>query len=231
MTGLALKAAGEEISQRFARFGAPKPRPALSRAPAALDKAEVYASGSLQIGFAARTMNSAVFDTKEQIAEMVLAHKLSTGAFWEDIRMKGGAYGAFAQSDTLDNCVSFATYRDPNPLRSLETFSAILNNSAYGECDEDELVKNIIGCYAKETYPKTNSEKGKTDFSRFLAGVDDSYRKRRIERLVSISAEDIKAAFSSLGKRPATGTVIIAGTKAAEQAAKALGTDVQVLPV
>jgi presequence protease len=231
MTGLALKTAGEEISQRFARFGAPKPRPALSRAPALLDKAEVYASGSLQIGFAARAMNSAAFDTKEQISETVLAHRFSTGAFWEDIRMKGGAYGAFAQSDTLDNCVSFATYRDPNPLRSLETFSAILNNSAYGECDEDELVKNIIGCYAKETYPRTNSEKGNMDFSRFLAGVDDSYRKRRIERLVSISAADIKAAFSSLGKRPATGSVIIAGTKAAEQAAKALGTDVQALPV
>jgi Zn-dependent M16 (insulinase) family peptidase len=230
ITGLDLKA-GEEISQRFARFGAPKPRPALIRAPALLDKAEVFASGSLQIGFAARAMSSAAFDTKEQVAETVLAHGLSTGAFWEDIRMKGGAYGAFAQSDTLDNCVSFATYRDPNPLRSLETFSAILNNTAYGECDEEEIVKNIIGCYSKETYPMTNSEKGKLDFSRFLAGMDESYRRRRIERLVSISTADIKEAFSSLGKRPATGTVIIAGTKAAEQAAKALGTDVQVLPV
>jgi len=231
MTGLALKAAEEEVSQRFARFGAPKPRPALPRTPAFLEKAEVYASASLQIGFAARAANSAAFDTKEQIAETVLAHQLSTGALWEDIRMKGGAYGAFAQSNTLENCVSFATYRDPNPLRSLDAFSAILKNKANGKCDEDALVKNIIGCYAKETYPNTSGEKGQIDFTRFLAGIDDNYKKRRIERLVSISAADIASAFSELGKRAATGSVIIAGTKAAEQAAKALGTDVQVLPV
>jgi presequence protease len=231
LTGLALKTAGAEVSQRFAKFGAPKPRAPLSRATAFPAKAEVFASPSLQIGFAARVMNAAAFDTAGQIAEIALAHRLSTGALWEDIRMKGGAYGAFANSDSLENCVSFATYRDPNPLRSLNTFSAILKNSAYGECDEDSLVKNIIGCYAKETYPKTSAENGLVDFYRFLSGIEDSYRKRRIERLVSISTADIQAAFSALGTRDTTGSAIIAGTKAAEQAAKALGTDVRLLPV
>jgi len=232
LTGKALKAAGAEVSQRFGRFGAPAPRAEASRASAPRARtAEVFASPSLQVGFAARAMKSAAFDTNEQIAEMVLAHQLSTGALWEDIRMKGGAYGAFATSDSIENCVSLATYRDPNPLRSLDAFSAILKNSAYGKCDEDSLVKNIIGCYAKETRPRTSAENGLIDFYRFLYGIEDSYRKRKIERLVSISTEDIQAAFSALGKRAETGAVIIAGTKAAEQAAKALGTEVQLLPV
>jgi len=232
LTGKALQAAGAEVSQRFARFGAPAPRAAASRASSTRKHiAEVFASPSLQVGFAARSTKSAVFDTTEQIAEMVLSHQLSTGALWEDIRMKGGAYGAFASSDCIENCVSLATYRDPNPLRSLDTFSAILKNSAYGKCDEDSLVKNIIGCYAKETRPRTSAENGLIDFYRFLYGIEDSYRKRKIERLVSISTADIQAAFSALGKRDATGLVIIAGTKTAEQAAKALGTEMQLLPV
>jgi len=231
LTGQALKAAGAEVKQKFGRFGAPAPRASGSGAPQSRVISEVFASPSLQIGFAARSMKSAAFDTNEQIAEMVLSHQLSTGALWEDIRMKGGAYGAFATGDSLENCVSFATYRDPNPLRSLDIFSAILKNGAHGKCDEDSLVKNIIGCYAKETRPRTSAENGLIDFYRFLYGIEDSYRKRKIERLVSISTADIEKAFSALGSRETTGSVIIAGTKAAEQAAKALGTDVQTLPV
>ncbi len=233
LTGQSLQTAGAEVSQRFGRFGAPAPRSSAPRADVSGKKAfaEVFASPSLQVGFAARSMNSAAFDTTEQIAEMVLTHQLSTGALWEDIRMKGGAYGAFATSDSLENCVSFATYRDPNPLRSLDIFSAILKNAVHGNCDEDSLVKNIIGCYAKETRPRTSAENGLVDFYRFLYGIEDSYRKRKIERLVSTSTSDIQAAFSALGSRAATGSVVIAGTKAAEQAAKALGTEVQLLPV
>jgi len=233
LTGLSLETAGAELAQRFGKFGAP-----VNRISAESDTfgeaqkgAEVFASPSLQIGFAAHTMNSASFDTKEQLAETVLSHQLSTGALWENIRMKGGAYGAFVNNDSLENCVSFATYRDPNPLRSLDAISEIFKNSVCGNCSEDYLVKSIIGCYAKETRPKTSAENGLVDFYRFLYGIEDSYRKRRLERLVSVSTEDIAAAFVSLGARSSTGTVIIAGTKNAEQAAKALGTEVQMLAV
>jgi presequence protease len=233
LTGLSLKTAGAEFAQRFGRFGAP-----VNRISAAADNsgnikkgAEVFASPSLQIGFAAISLNAAPFDTNEQIAETVLSHQFYTGALWENIRMKGGAYGALINSDSMEDCVSFATYRDPDPLRSLDAISAILKDSAHGNCSDDYLVKSIIGCYAKETRPKTSAENGSADFNRFLYGIEDTYRKRGLERLVSVSTADIAAAYASLGARPSTGTVIIAGTKIAEQAAKALDTEVQILAV
>jgi Zn-dependent M16 (insulinase) family peptidase len=222
--------AAEELSKRFKGFGAPKERLKKGSLPMYGKETEVFASQSMQVSFASLTMKAAAFDTQEQLAEMVLSHQLSTGAIWEDIRMKGGAYGAFINSDCLEDCVSFATYRDPNPLRSLETVSAILKNSSFAKCSEDYLVKSIIGCYAKETRPRTSAENGHIDFFRFLYGVEDSYRKRKLERLVSVSTADIESAFNSLGSREKTGTVVIAGVKMAEQAAKALGTEVQVLP-
>jgi Zn-dependent M16 (insulinase) family peptidase len=236
LTGLSLGHAGAEFGKRFGRFGSPT-QPKAATTPGSSEETrknsqvEVFASPSLQVGFASYTYNAAAFDTPEQIAEMVLTHQFSTGALWEDIRMKGGAYGAFANSDSLENCVSFATYRDPAPLRSLETVSAILKNSSYGICTEDYLVKSIIGCYSKETRPRTSAENGLVDFYRFLYGIEDSYRKRKLERLISVSTADIAAAFSALGSRKITGTVIIAGAKSAEQAAKALGTEVHTLEV
>jgi Zn-dependent M16 (insulinase) family peptidase len=240
----ALSSGAALLAERFSSFGPPRsPNPAA--APFASppggggNAAEVFASPSLQVGFAAQTLRAAAFDTPAQCAEIVLAHQLSTGALWEDIRMKGGAYGAFAHTDSLEGCFSFATYRDPNPQRSLEAFSAILKKMAKssggrGGADsrnEDELVKTIIGCYARETRPRTSAEKGLTDFFRFLYGIDEGFRRRKLERLVAVSGADIAASLASLAAQRASNPVIITGMKSAERAAKALGTEVKVLPV
>jgi len=233
ITGSAINTAGTETAQRFSRFGPPLPRLSaeIGAGTQAAQVQEVFASKSLQVGFAALALNSAPHDTLESTAEYVLTHQLSTGALWEDIRMKGGAYGASVNSNPLENCVSFATYRDPNPLRSLDVISSIFKDNSYGKCSEDYLVKSIIGCYSKEIHPKTAQEKGLIDFYRFLYGIEESYHKRKLERLISVLTADIEAAFNSLGSRVATPPVIIAGEKKAEEAAKALGTDVQMLKI
>ena len=231
ITGGAFDQARAQIADRFKRFGPPVNRQAVSGCRKQTEIIEVFASRSLQVGFAAMSMHAAKFDTKEQLAETVLAHQLSTGALWENIRMKGGAYGAFSNSDSLENCMSFATYRDPNPMRSLNAISEILKKKSYGRCTEDCLVKSIIGCYARETRPRTGAENGLVDFYRFLYGIEDSYRKRKIGRLISLSVSDINSVYESFGKRAATGKVIIAGEKAAQQAAEALGTEVKFLSI
>jgi len=228
----ALRANGTAIAGRFAGFGPPKPR--LTRQDdtgAAEAVCEVFASPSLQVGFAAMGLKAAPFDTKAQTAETVLAHQLSTGALWEDIRMKGGAYGASASSDGLEQCFSLSTYRDPNPLRSLESFSAILKDRAATSIDEGDLVKTIIGCYARETRPRTPAEKSVGDFLRFLSRIDDGYRRRKLERLIGVSTEDVSAALVGLAGQEAFGRVVIAGAKDAEQIARAMGTEARELPV
>jgi len=236
ITGTSIDSAGAELAKRFGRFGAPVKRidSGFGSIPNS-SKPEIFASQSLQIGFAAMTFDAAQFNTVEQIAESVLTHQLSTGALWEDIRMKGGAYGAFINSDSLENCLSFATYRDPNPLRSLDAISTIMKSKQYekycGGGDEDYLVKSIIGYYAKETSPRTGAENGYIDFLRFLYGIEDDYRRTRKERLINLSNKDITNAFVSLGSRAASAPVVITGMKSAEQAAKAMGAEVTVLPV
>ncbi|MDR0316673.1 MAG: insulinase family protein [Treponema sp.] len=242
----ALSAGSVLLGERFNRFGAPRfahkaGNPATAAISGAAGNPEIFASPSLQVGFAAMTLKAAPFDSHAQCAETVLAHQLSTGALWEDIRMKGGAYGAFANADSLEGCFSLATYRDPNPLRSLDAFSSILKKHAkektarakkgYDPADEDDLVKTIIGCYARETKPRTSAEKSLIDFFRFISRIEDDYRKRKLERLIALASPDIAAAFASLASQTAASPVIISGVKNAEQAAKALGLEVKMLPV
>ena len=221
------------LKDRFGEFGPPKPSAGTpGDFPEGPGGPEVYLSPSLQIGFAAAAFSAAPFDTPEQAAELVLAHQLSTGALWESIRMKGGAYGAFAHPDHLEGVFSLATYRDPSPLKSLDSFRSILKEmSETAVVDDGELEKMIIGAYAGETQPRTGAEKGFSGFLRFLYGVEDAYRRRKLERLIAVTGEQVTEALRRLAAQSAAVPVILAGPATAEKAARALGATVRELPV
>jgi Zn-dependent M16 (insulinase) family peptidase len=244
------------LERRWRDFGPPRPRN-----PAVLEEgafafspetgpvpAEVYSSPSLQVGFAALALPGAAFPRREHAAEAVLSHQLSTGALWEDIRMKGGAYGAFAYADGGEKVFGFSTYRDPVPFRSLGAFTAILRDraglSSAGAAAslqdkaslQDALEKAIIGRYAKETPPRTAAEKGSIDFSRFLYGVDTCHREMKLRALIDISEEEVAGAARRLAEPASSAAlpltpVIIAGSEAAKEAAVRLGVEPGELPV
>jgi Zn-dependent M16 (insulinase) family peptidase len=248
----ALKTCLKSLGARFGKFGAPIPRPRDAYTAGFFDGAEairplsnheVFFSPSLQVSFAAMTLPSADFDTPEQAADRVLAHQLSTGALWEQIRMKGGAYGAFAYSNVLDGAFSLSTYRDPNPLRSLEAFSSILNELSKqplsaGGLEGDALDKAVIGAYANETQPQPPAAKSAIDFLRFRRGIEDSYRSRFLSALIAVSGKEISTVLNRLAASTgedagaaSSHPVIIAGPGEAKKAARALGVEALKLPV
>ncbi|MDR1174245.1 MAG: insulinase family protein [Treponema sp.] len=250
-----MKEALAVTGERFGAFGPPRPRktggreallPYLSAPPEAscagpeeTGEAEVFAAPSLQIGFAAMSLSAAPYLSRHYVPELVLSHQLSTGALWEHIRMKGGAYGAFAHANHVEGTFSFSTYRDPDPFRSLEAFSSILKTFDKIEAEkagdaahrESELEKLIIGAYSRETHPLTPSAKAFSDFLRFLYGINDSYRSRKLEGIISVRSEDLSAAAARLASQKPRCPVIIAGNALAEKAAAALGVGVKALPV
>jgi Zn-dependent M16 (insulinase) family peptidase len=247
----ALEAASAALAAAVYGFGGPRPRLAARpatpgedaaapyappAAPAGGKEAAVRASASLQIGFAALALPAAPFASADQAAELVLAHRLSTGRLWEDIRMKGGAYGAFAYPDGLEPVFLLASYRDPSPARTLGAFRSALADAARGQEGEDaaraedDLVKAIIGTYSKETRPRTGAEKGMADFMRLLYGIGDDARRRKLEAVIDMSSGALAQAAARLAGGEAVGAAV-AGGQAAAEAAAALGVGVVELPV
>ena len=244
-TGTAFSDAEKETGRRFGSFGPPRPRNsasaekenffALAGAGETYRGAEIFASPSLQVGFAAISRGAVPYGSPLEAAELVLAHQLSTGALWEDIRMKGGAYGAFAQPDHIEGPFSFFTYRDPSPLRSLDAFSSILKEaSLHSEASpqNEVLDKAVIGAYSRETRPRTPAEKGFTDFFRFLYGIEDNMRLQGIKELIGVTEGQIAEVLKRLAVEPGSSyPVIIAGKAEAAKAAAKLGAEVRELPV
>ena len=243
LTGSAECAAAAEkaLASEFSSFGVPRPRSAACESAEAFlalvglgGASEVHSSPSLQVGFSALAYPAAPYAVPEQAAEIVLAHRLSTGSLWEEIRMKGGAYGAFAYPDGLEPVFTLSTYRDPAPDRSLDAFRAALKEAASESIDADELEKAVIGTYSKETRPRAPADKGFSDFMRLLYGIEDAARKRKLSAIVDMDAGQVASAARRLSEAAEDGTgraAVVAGGAAADKAAAALGCSKKELPV
>jgi Zn-dependent M16 (insulinase) family peptidase len=194
--------------------------------------AAVFASPSLQVGFAALALNGTAYASREQSAELILGHLLSTSALWEDIRMRGGAYGAFASSDRMENVFIMASYRDPNPLRSLEAFRSILKKTAETPIDPEDLEKIVIGAYSQETRPRTSEEKGFIGFLRWLYGIENRFIESKLRDFTGVSGKEVQEAARRLVSVVDQGqAAILAGRDSAEKTAAGLGVSAVVLPV
>lgn len=171
-------------------------------------------SSALQVGFAATVLPSPVYGTSEQPVDTVFGHWLANGSLWEKVRTSGGAYGVFAYPDSLEDIFVFSTYRDPSPLKSLEIFREALESASLAPVDPVSLEKTITGAYSREVQPRSPSDRGFTAFIRILYGITDELRKQKLERIVSVTGDDIQnCARRMLDDWPSARSAVLGGKK------------------
>jgi Zn-dependent M16 (insulinase) family peptidase len=232
-TGMIVSITGEKEKEtlnaieKYARdFGAPRPRNNATEnissfCPEKKLNYEIFSSPSLQVGFAAMVMKSSGYKDKTSVAELLLSHYLSTGPLWEKIRMKGGAYGASLSVDACEGIINFSTYRDPDPYKSLDILPSILKKAASSKIDEASMEKTIIGTYSKIKHPRTNVQKGMIDFIRFLYGIDDETRAKRLEYMLDAKPKDLCCAAEGICKRIKDNkSVVISSSQTAQKIAE-----------
>ncbi|GHU25600.1 peptidase M16 [Spirochaetia bacterium] len=216
------------LSRDFSHFGPPRSRNPVAIQPESQFVPLIFSSQTLQVAFAALTKSGSSYKSREAVAELVLGHHLSTGVLWEEIRMKGGAYGASAYPVGLEKYFAFSTYRDPSPVKSL----AVFRNLEIKPLDEKTLEQAIIGTFGGQTTPRTNPEKGAVDFLRLCAGIEDNDRLNNLKFLVSLTTSDLNEAINRIVHDFGIGVpVIISGQGIAQDAAKELGGRIIALPV
>jgi len=164
-----------------------------------------------KVAYAAAAIPSAVLGTPEQAYEALLAHILKTGPLWEEIRMKGGAYGAHAASDGMAGIFSFASYRDPHTARTLKAFEDALLGLAKDGLDQSTLDLAKIGCISKELKPLSPGEKGMVGFKRQLYGIDTHLRQRRRDLMLSATVADLRQSADRLAQQFQNPRVAILG--------------------
>lgn len=144
-----------------------------------------------QVGFAAKSYDSAFFGETQSPAELVLAHWLSGNYLWERLRTTGGAYGAYAGTASMRGLFNFSTFRDPTPVKSPDVFKKCLEDFTQLAIDTDECERNITGTYGDEVQPHSPSGRGVTGFFRTIYCISDFDRRKKIEGLLSVTPQDL----------------------------------------
>jgi Zn-dependent M16 (insulinase) family peptidase len=128
----------------------------------------------------------------------VLSHWLSNNLLWDRLRVKGGAYGAFAVNESMEQVFSLATYRDPTPRASLCGFRTCLEEAVSYPFDAATVERTVTGAYSREVQPRSPQNRGFTGFVRRLYGITDELREAKIAALLACTGADLNAAAERL---------------------------------
>ncbi|TFG59195.1 MAG: peptidase M16, partial [Spirochaetales bacterium] len=171
------------------------------------------------VGFAGCAFPGAFLGTDDHGLETVLAHLLATGFLWEQVRMKGGAYGASAYANGTEGVFSFSSYRDPDITETIRIFRESLEFAASGKIEDDTVVKAIIGSVGKDIKPLAPGIKGFLGYRRNLYGISDGLRQQRRDAMLSCTAVGIAQSAGRLLEQLASGSYTLLGGAEAIQKA------------
>ncbi len=175
---------------------------------------------SSKVGYVAHSIRGERFGNPDEPHYSVLAHLLRTGYLWENVRMKGGAYGAFALHNGSEGVFTFCSYRDPNIVSTVDAYR---NAFSYVEREvtNTQVRDSIIGTVGREEKPLDPGERGFQSLKRSLFGITDEMRQDRRERILKTSQRDLNRISSKLYERFVEGkTVIISGMDIVEREAE-----------
>jgi Zn-dependent M16 (insulinase) family peptidase len=141
----------------------------------------------------------------------VICRFLRATWLWEQVRVRGGAYGVFCSFDRLSGTLAQLSYRDPDILGTVSAFDRtgdILRNI---NIDEAELVKSIIGTIGAIDSYMLPDAKGYTSMLRRIANETDEERQLMRDQILSANAGDFKRFADVLDSVRDKGLVKIVG--------------------
>ncbi len=149
---------------------------------------------------------------------MVIARYLRNAWLWDQVRVQGGAYGAFCLFDRISGALSFVSYRDPNLLQTLAAFDQSSRFLREHRLEKKELDKSIIGTIGDLDAHMLPDTKGYVAMVRHLVNDTEEDRQRMREEILGTRASDFKAFARLLDQVKDQGIVKVLGAAAALRA-------------
>lgn len=122
----------------------------------------------------------------------VLKSILSFDYLWNNIRVKGGAYGAMC-GFSFDGNGYFTSYRDPNLTETNTIYDKVVDYIANFDVDDRDMTKYIIGTISNVDTPLNPAAKGGRSLASYLSDMTTMDFQREREQILSATKEDIRA--------------------------------------
>ena len=123
----------------------------------------------------------------------VLNTLLYSKYFWDEIRAKGGAYGASAIG-FRQGLVGFASYRDPRVADTYGVYSGVADWIEANLPSEEEIGSMIVSTVGSAYFaPRSPIDLGNAALARYLLGQTAADRQAEIETILETSVADFEA--------------------------------------
>lgn len=151
---------------------------------------------AMQVQYVARTGNfiNKGFEYKGTLK--VLKTILSYDYLWNNVRVKGGAYGCMCGFSGVDGDAYFTSYRDPNLRETNEIYEKTADYIKNFSADERDITKYIIGTFSTLDTPLTPQSKGARSLSMYLAGLSEAELQKERDEILEVTLEDIRSLHS-----------------------------------
>lgn len=158
----------------------------------------------------------------------VLSTHLSYDYLWNEIRVKGGAYGAGASFNPAMGSFAFSSYRDPAMIRTFEAFARAPEYVARTMDRSAAAVEQmVIGSLKSQDRPIRPSAAVSVALQRYLSGWTDEARRTFRRRLLGVTGEELARAAAEIlqpGMAQAT-RAVVGGRPLIEKEAKQPGVE------
>ncbi|KAH7401890.1 Metalloenzyme, LuxS/M16 peptidase-like protein [Phaeosphaeria sp. MPI-PUGE-AT-0046c] len=164
-----------------------------------------------QVYYSARAVPTVPYTDPSSAPLEILSKLLTFKQLHPEIREKGGAYGGGAYARGLGGVFGMYSYRDPNPQNSMKIMSEAGQWARERAWTPQDLEEAKLSAFQGYDAPQSVSREG---MRLFLSGVTDDMLQERRERLLDVTAEQVKSvADEFLVKRASEASVAILGEK------------------
>ncbi len=108
-----------------------------------------------------------------------------------EIREKGGAYGGFAVYNSEDGLFSFASYRDPHIVSTLNIFNQAADFIRSGDYSEEDINEAVLQICAGIDKPDAPGAAARKAFYREIILLSDEARQDYKERILSLTRKQV----------------------------------------
>jgi hypothetical protein len=160
--------------------------------PKPLEDAPEARTAPVPVAFNVRIFKTVRYTSPDASALLVLANYLRDTFLHRELREKGGAYGAFAQAGIGSGTFYFGSYRDPNIIRTYEVYDQAVKWVTESEIDAEALKEAILGACGDVDPLESPDIKGRREATNRLTGFTREQRERFKQRLLMVSADDLR---------------------------------------
>lgn len=151
----------------------------------------------------------------------VARHLLNYNYLWNEVRVKGGAYGVSCQF-TREGEGFFTSYRDPKLSSTIKVYEGAADYLEHYEADERELTKTIIGTISGMDTPLTPNMKGRRSMAGYLSSITVETLQEERDEVLSCQIEDLRKLAPVIRKLVSGNHICVIGNEEHLEAEKEL---------